>query len=157
MSDTQIAFKETILVVDDDESILKVVVLILKSARFNVLSAGSGPEAIRLAQETAGDIDLLLSDVHMPDISGPDLGEELKRSRPNLRVMLMSGAANGKLLGLNYGWSFIDKPFVPERLVQMVKHVLFSPDKSQLRARIRHQRVCRLTIGWSAAGAFRQR
>ena len=131
MSDTQIAFKKTILVVDDNESILKVVVLILKRARFNVLSAGSSPEAIRLAQETAVDIDLLLSDVHMPEMSGPDLGEELKRSRPNLRVMLMSGAANGKLLVLNYGWSFIDKPFVPERLVQMVKHVLFSPDKSQ--------------------------
>ena len=81
---------ETILVVDDNREVLKVVVAILKDANFNVLSADSGAHAIELAEEKR-QIDMLLSDVDMPGMSGPDLGEALKKSRPDLHVMLMSG------------------------------------------------------------------
>jgi DNA-binding NtrC family response regulator len=62
---------------------------------------------------------------------GPDLGLELKKTRPDLRVMLMSGGENGNLLVLNYGWAFIQKPFVATRLIQMIIEVLRSPDRSQ--------------------------
>lgn len=123
---------ETILVVDDDEDVLSVVVEILKRARFQVLSAASGPSAINLAEKTEGRIDLLLSDVDMPLLSGPDLGEVLKRARPDLHVMLMSGGERGNLLVLNYGWAFIQKPFVPGKLVKMVTDVLHSPNRSQV-------------------------
>ena len=82
---------ETILVVDDDQSVLAVVVEILKRANFQVLSANGGVNAINLAKETKGRIDLLLSDVDMVPLSGPDLGETLKVARPDLHVMLMSG------------------------------------------------------------------
>jgi two-component system cell cycle sensor histidine kinase/response regulator CckA len=123
---------ETILVVDDDEQVLKVVVQILKLAKFQVLSADNGTAAIKLAKETKGKIDMLLSDVDMPLLSGPDLGETLKKARPDLHVMLMSGGAKGNLLVLNYGWAFIQKPLVASKLVQMVTDVLHSPNRSQL-------------------------
>ena len=132
MPDTLTAKLETILVVDDNDAVLKAVVGILLHANFQVLSSVSGANAIELAKETEGRIDLLLSDVDMPLMSGPDLGLMLKKTRPDLHVMLMSGGADGNLLVLNYGWAFIQKPFVAAKLVQMINDVLHSPDRSQL-------------------------
>ena len=123
---------ETILVVDDNEGTLKVVVAILEHGNFRVLSANGGPAALKLAEETDAKIDLLLSDVDMPEMPGPDLGQALKKARPDVRVMLMSGGTNGNLLVLNYGWAYIQKPFVPAKLVQMIKDVLHTEDRSQL-------------------------
>ena len=123
---------ETILVVDDDEEVLRMVVQFLKNGNFHVLSAGNGPDALKLAAETEGEIHLVLSDVDMPQMSGPDLGQLLKKTRPDIHVMLMSGGADGNLLVLNYGWAFIQKPFIPKKLVEMVTDVLHSPDRSQL-------------------------
>lgn len=122
---------ETILVVDDNEAVLRTVVAILERANFRVLSAGCGANALNVATLTESKIHLLLSDVDMPGISGPDLGQVLKKSRPEMHVMLMSGGENGNLLVLNYGWAFIQKPFVPVKLVQMINAVLHSPDRSQ--------------------------
>jgi DNA-binding NtrC family response regulator len=121
---------ETLLVVDDDQSVLKVVVAILERANFRVLSARSGADAIKLAREMEQEIHLLLSDVDMPQMSGPELGAALKTTRPGMRVMLMSGGDYGLLI-LNYGWAFLEKPFLNAKLVQMVTHVLHSPDLSQ--------------------------
>jgi DNA-binding NtrC family response regulator len=123
---------ETILVVDDEAAVLRVVVAILQGANFLVLSADSGPAAIKLAEETDEPIHLLLSDVDMPGMTGPALGETLKVARPEMHVMLMSGLQDGNLLVLNYGWAFIRKPFVPTKLVAMVTDVLHSPNRSQL-------------------------
>ena len=123
---------ETILVVDDNEVVLRTVVMILERENFRVLSAANGPDAVKLAEESTETIDLLLSDVNMPQMSGPDLGEILKKIRPNLRIMLMSGGADGNLLVLNYGWAYIQKPFVAVKLVSMINHVLHSADRSQL-------------------------
>jgi len=132
MPDTSKASLETILVVDDDPGVLRVVVRILRSANFRVLLSDNGANAIELTKETEGKIDLLLSDINMPLMSGPDLGEALKKSRPGMHVMLMSGGTDGSLLVLNYGWAFIQKPFVATKLVEMVTNVLHSPDRSQL-------------------------
>jgi DNA-binding NtrC family response regulator len=123
---------ETILVVDDNEEVLRVVERTLEDANFHALSGGNGPDALKLAAETKGKIHLVLSDVDMPEMSGPDLGQLLKKTRPDMHVMLMSGGANGNLLVLNYGWAFIQKPFVPKKLVEMVTDVLHSADRSQL-------------------------
>jgi two-component system, cell cycle sensor histidine kinase and response regulator CckA len=122
---------ETILVVDDNPLILKMVVAVLEAESFIVLSADNGPSALQLADKTTETIDLLLSDVEMLQMSGPELGESLKKTRPDMHVMLMSGGANGSLLVLNYGWAYIQKPFVAQKLVRMVNHVLHSPDRSQ--------------------------
>ena len=124
--------RETILVVDDNELVLEGVVKILESANFKVLSAPNAAIALNLAEGTTVTIDMLLSDVEMPQMSGPDLGEMLKKSRPDMHVMLMSGGNNGNLLVLNYGWAYIQKPFVSQKLVQMVTDVLHSPNRSQL-------------------------
>jgi len=105
--------------------------MILEAEGFRVYSAASGPSALKLASETTDIIDLLLSDVEMPDMSGPDLGQALKATRPRIHVMLMSGGPNGNLLVLNYGWAYVQKPFVPVKLVQMVREVLHSKDRSQ--------------------------
>ena len=123
---------ETILVVDDTKEILGMVVETLENANFHVLSAGNGPDALKLGAETEGKIHLVLSDVDMPEMSGPDLGQLLKKTRPDIHVMLMSGGADGNLLVLNYGWAFIQKPFIPKKLVEMITEVLHSPDRSQL-------------------------
>src|SRR4051812_42019990 len=92
---------ETILVVDDNEDVLRVVVAILANAKFLVLQANSGGAAINLAAGTQQQIDLLLSDVDMPGMSGPDLGDTLRLTRPEMHVMLMSGQHEGSLLVLN--------------------------------------------------------
>jgi DNA-binding NtrC family response regulator len=123
---------ETILVVDDNEGNRELIVEILERQNFLVLSADSGPHAIQLATETDQRIDMLLTDVEMPHMSGPDLGETLKKVRPEIRVMLMSGGSSGNLLVLNYGWAYIQKPFIPKKLVEMVNDVLHSRNRSQL-------------------------
>lgn len=64
-------------------------------------------------------------------MSGPDLGVSLKKARPDMHVMLMSGGDSGNLLVLNYGWAYIQKPFVAVKVVEMIKTVLSSPDRSQ--------------------------
>jgi two-component system cell cycle sensor histidine kinase/response regulator CckA len=131
MSPPSRANRETILVVDDSPAILDVVVKILQAEDFHVLSAANGHSALKLAGQTTGTIDLLLSDVEMPEMSGPDLGEALKAARPDMRVMLMSGGASGNLLVLNYGWAYIQKPFVTVKLVRMINEVLHTPNRSQ--------------------------
>ena len=63
-------------------------------------------------------------------MAGPELGTALKKTRPDLRVMLMSGGDNG-LLVLNYGWAYLRKPFRTLKLIQMVTDVLHSADRSK--------------------------
>lgn len=116
--------------VDDNPSVLKLVT-ILEGAGFRVFSASSGAVALELAKQADAIIHMLLSDVDMPDLSGPDLGQILKKTRPHLQVMLMSGGSGGNLLVLNYGWAFIQKPLVPAKLVEMITSVIHSPDRSQ--------------------------
>jgi CheY-like chemotaxis protein len=131
MAESSAGKLETILVVDDNDMVLMMVVTLLKAAHFVVLQAVDGPDALTVASGYDGTIDLLLSDIQMPGMTGPDLGVALKRTRPDVHVMLMSGLPGGDLLVLNYGWAFIQKPFVPKKLVQMINSVLHSPDRSQ--------------------------
>jgi len=133
MQEAPVETRETILVVDDNSAVLEAVVAILESAHFHVLSACNGADAVALSEKTKSRIDLLLSDVDMPRMTGPVLGQALKESRPDIHVMLMSGGgAEGNLLVLNYGWAFIEKPFLNRKLISMIEDVLHSPDRSQL-------------------------
>lgn len=115
---------ETILVVEDHSALLKLVKQILEDANFTVIPATTAKQAMRLEAEYPGTIDLLLTDVRMRGMSGPTLAKRLKESRPQMRVMLMSGYPGGALLVLNYGWHYIEKPFVPSTLVSKIKEVL---------------------------------
>ena len=122
---------ETILVVEDDAAILRLVQAILEEAGFEVLPASSAEEAIRLAAHFSGTIHLALSDIMMPEMCGPDLARLLKQRRPEMRVMLMSGYADGAMLVLNHGWHFIQKPFLPNALVGGVIEVLHTKVRDQ--------------------------
>jgi DNA-binding NtrC family response regulator len=121
------AIPETILVVEDDASILGLVQLILEGDGFEVLAASSARTALHLEAHFPRTIHLLLSDVMMPDMCGPELADALKQLRPQMRVMLMSGYADGAMLVLNHGWHFIRKPFLATALVGRVHEVLRTP------------------------------
>ena len=115
----------TILVVDDNAVILKMTSAILDEANFQVLTAKSGPEGIALAEKTAGEIDILLCDLNMPIMRGPQLAAVLKVTRPQIRVVLMSGIGeDGKRLIPKYGCAYIEKPFNPSQLVDCVTSLL---------------------------------
>ena len=122
---------QTILVVEDHLLLLKLVKDILEDAHFTVLHANSAKQALQIEAEFEGTIDLLLSDVMMPGMSGPDLAKKLKAQRPEMRIILMSGYPDGGLLVLNYGWHFMQKGFVPRALVGRVKDVLQSKTSEQ--------------------------
>lgn len=119
--------RETILVVDDDNSVLRIVVAILRHDNYHVLEAGSASEALLICREYPGFIHLLLADVTMPAMSGPELASEIKEARPDVRVMFMSGHVDGTLLILNHGWSFVQKPFVMKVLLERVASALRTP------------------------------
>lgn len=125
------ATHETILLVEDHLALLKLVKRILEDADFNVIAASSAAQAARLEADFPGTIDLLLTDVRMRNMSGPTLAKKLKDRRPQMRVVLMSGYPGGALLVLNYGWHYIEKPFVPAALVSKLKDVLHGEAREQ--------------------------
>ena len=122
---------ETILLVEDHSVLLKLVKQILEDANFTVIAASSAKQAIRIEAEFPGTIDLLLSDVRMQGTSGPNLAKRLKLRRPQMRVALMSGYPGGALLFLNYGWHYIEKPFVASVLVRKIKDILRGETREQ--------------------------
>jgi CheY-like chemotaxis protein len=120
---------ETILLVEDDVAIRELARKVLESYGYTVLGAQDIAEAIALGTDHAGPIHLLLSDVVMPDLSGPDLAQRLVGRRPTLRVLYMSGFSNylATHLGvMSRQAGFISKPFAPETLASRVRQVLDS-------------------------------
>jgi DNA-binding response OmpR family regulator len=121
----------TILVVEDDAAVLHLVQRILENGNYEVLCASSSEQGIHIGMEFPRPIHLLLADVVMPNMIGPDLATKLKVQRPDMRVMLMSGYPDGALLVLNHGWHFIRKPFVPKSLLDAIQAVLNSMTEEQ--------------------------
>ena len=119
--------RETILLVDDEETVLRFSARVLAKEGFRVLSAGSGQEALDAARAVDHAIDLLMTDVMMPGMNGCQLAELLLARRPSLRVLFMSGYAEDVLVtnvGLVPGAAFLSKPFKPKALVTKVREVL---------------------------------
>jgi DNA-binding NtrC family response regulator len=114
----------TVLLVEDHSGLRRIVRQILQDANFTVIPASNAKQAIRLEAEYPGTIDLLLSDMRMPKMSGPKLAMRLNAQRPQMRVALMSGYPRGALLVLNCGWHYLEKPFVPSALVRTLKRIL---------------------------------
>ena len=143
---------ETILLVEDHSALLKLVRQILEDANFTVIPASNAKQALHLEAEFPGTIDLLLSDVRMRGTSGPALAKRLKEKRPQLRVMLMSGYPGGAMLVLNYGWHYIEKPFVPSVLVSKIKDVLRGETREQSTDRFDTLKVPRRPFGLACPG-----
>ena len=118
---------ETVLVVEDDPAIRDLIQHVLTRHGLRVLSAGSPSEAVRVAHDTLGEIDLLLSDVVLPEVSGKALADSLSAVRPNLRVLYMSGHTDDAIVHhgvLDEGTAFIQKPFTPFTLWEKVRESL---------------------------------
>lgn len=120
---------ETILIVEDEEQLRKLVCEALRRCRYQVLEANNGEMALRVYKEHASQIDLLVTDVVMPRLSGPDLAQQILAENPAMKVIFMSGYS--KNIPLDSGLplksiAFLWKPFEPYDLIQKVREVLDS-------------------------------
>ena len=117
----------TILLVEDEEQLRRLAKRVLELRRYTVLEARNGADALRVVREHAGAIDLLLTDVVMPGMSGPDLAAIFQRERPGVPVLYMSGYTDDAVVrsGLvSAGTQFLQKPFTPKLLAQRVQEAL---------------------------------
>jgi two-component system cell cycle sensor histidine kinase/response regulator CckA len=119
---------ETILLVEDEESVRDLANRLLKQQGYTVLEAANGQEALRVAKEHVGEtIHLLLADIVMPQMGGKELADWLKISRPNVKVLYMSGYADNAIVHhgvLDPGTHFLQKPFSLKALSSKVREVL---------------------------------
>ena len=121
---------KTILVVDDDLSVLTVVKCMLESSDYNVLLANTAEAALRMAEREDLSIDLLLTDVVMPDVNGPELAQRIQFIRPALKVLFMSGCTDAEVVRvkvLDPAMGFLPKPFTSDSLLDTVQRALTEP------------------------------
>ncbi len=115
---------ETVLLVDDEEDVRTVLCDSLAAQGYNVLSAGSGQEALAVASKHAGKIDVLITDTIMPGMDGPKLAKALREARPETKVLYISGYTEDASLfgsGLLRSEAFLQKPFPLDSLSQKVR------------------------------------
>ena len=118
---------ETVLVVEDSDDLREIVDRILSQNGYQVMVAANGPAALEMARDYTGHIDLLLTDVIMPQMQGNELAQRLVTSRPDLRVLYMSGFAQtalGATGTLGPAVVLLDKPFTEPALLGRVREVL---------------------------------
>jgi CheY-like chemotaxis protein len=118
---------ETVLLVEDEKIVRNLGVRILAGSGYRVMHAGNGDEAIRLAMEHGERIDLLLTDVVMPGMSGRELANRFSRIHPEARVLFTSGYTENAIVHhgvLDEGVSFIGKPYSPSALAKKVREVI---------------------------------
>jgi PAS domain S-box-containing protein len=118
---------ETLLLVEDEATVRASVRRLLEWHGYRVIEAGNGSEALRIYEENPGAIDLVLTDLVMPEMGGRELVERLRLSNPSVRVVFMSGyteqtiANNGSMPP---GTAFVEKPFTVETLMRRLREVL---------------------------------
>jgi two-component system, cell cycle sensor histidine kinase and response regulator CckA len=118
---------ETVLVVEDEDQVRAVACGILRRSGYTVIEARNAGEALLLCESHAGIIQLLLSDVVMPGMSGPELAKRLATTRPGMRVLCMSGYADDSIVRhgvLDAHFAFLQKPITPGTLARKVRSVL---------------------------------
>lgn len=121
--------KQTILVVDDEPEVRKLVTAMLTRNHYRVLTADTGENAIRLFNNNPG-IDLLLTDVVAPGMSGPMIADEIAALRPDIKVLFMSGYDGTQVVQryvVEKGYSLLIKPFTMEQLETKVRSVIGTP------------------------------
>ena len=117
----------TVLVVEDDEQLRRLTHRALDAHGYTVLVADRGATALDISRRHKGDIDLLLTDVIMPDTNGRKLAETIRAARPGLRVLYMSGYPDGAIAShgmLEPGVAYLAKPFTTEAITRKVREVL---------------------------------
>jgi PAS domain S-box-containing protein len=119
---------ETILLAEDDQMVRDLVGQLLKSHGYQVLEAATGSIALKISARYEGHIDLLLTDVVMPEISGREVADQLAPARPEMKVLYMSGYTDDTIVRhriLDSDVSYLQKPFTPEALLLKVREVLY--------------------------------
>jgi nitrogen-specific signal transduction histidine kinase/CheY-like chemotaxis protein len=117
---------EVILVVEDEDAVRKLGRTILEASGYAVLDARNGREGLALCEIHPGPIDLLVTDVVMPELGGRELAQGALKLRPGMKVMFLSGHTQDVILkeGVEKGTAFLRKPFAPVELAQKVREVL---------------------------------
>ncbi len=118
---------ETILVVDDEEAMRAIMADFLGQLGYNILSAAEGRQALKMAQEYSGTIHLLLTDVKMDGMSGPELADAILQQRPAVKVIFVSGFPEGPVAPdgvLKPGTVLLQKPFTIRLLSAKLREVL---------------------------------
>ena len=118
---------ETVLVVEDHEAVRRLAADVLRAHGYHVLVAEQGADAIALVESRGGGVDLLLTDVIMPRMSGRDVATALQQRVPDLGVLFMSGYTETAIVqngALESGLHFLAKPFTPAELLARVREVL---------------------------------
>ena len=121
---------ETILVAEDEDGVRSLTREVLEKYGYTVLEAANGEEALKVAEQHEGPLDLLLSDVVMPRMGGPELAQALLAKRPTVKVLYMSGYTDHPMVRrgvVNAGVAFLQKPFTPTVLVSRIREVLEAP------------------------------
>lgn len=124
---------ETILLVEDEDSLRNMTKLILESNGYNVIEARDGTQALRLSSAHAGTIDLLLTDIVMPGMTGLAVAEQLHRERPETKIAFMSGYADPEQLREVGPAEMIEKPTTPEGLLLRLRTIFDSKPKQDRR------------------------
>jgi two-component system cell cycle sensor histidine kinase/response regulator CckA len=127
---TDLTGTASILLVEDEEAVRAFAARALTSRGYTVHQAASGAEALRIMGETGGRVDLVVSDVVMPEMDGPTLLRELRKTQPGLKIVFVSGYAEdafARNLPDNESFSFLPKPFTLKQLATAVKAALSEP------------------------------
>jgi len=115
-----------VLLAEDDPVVRLMLERLLKQGGYDLVVAEDGQEALQKSDEHKGRIDILVADVQMPGMTGADLAKEMRKSRPELRVILLSASTQG-LLVLDSTWHFIQKPFLAKALLERIVDVVKKP------------------------------
>jgi two-component system cell cycle sensor histidine kinase/response regulator CckA len=119
------ACTETILLVEDEDGVRRLLKHVLSMQGYEVIEAAGGPEAIAIYQQLQRPVDLLLTDVVMPRMSGRELAERMLILQPGLKIIFMSGYTDEALTGAgNLAAVFLPKPLRPDVLARRVREVL---------------------------------
>jgi two-component system cell cycle sensor histidine kinase/response regulator CckA len=118
----------TILLVDDEQAVRTIVKKILRRANYNVLEAENGTDALAIADSHSGQIDLVITDMYMPGMRGPEVIQALQPKWPGLRALFISGYADqDSRTAVPSGANFLNKPFSGQELATAVEAALKGP------------------------------
>ena len=118
---------ETVLLVEDEESVRELVRETLKTRGYTVIEASDGIAGMRVSEEYQGNIEILITDVVMPGMSGRELAKRVAAARPNIRVLYLSGYTEDSIISegtIETGSSFLQKPFTLQNLLRKVRELL---------------------------------